>query len=84
MVGINKIAITVKHPNGEIEETKGFIFKNYPGVEKGSEIIVGKKPVDPEKEKKEKEDIDWGKVLADSITQATAILTLILLIERLD
>lgn len=79
-----KRLITVKHPNGEIEETKGFIFRNYPEVEKGSEIIVGKKPVDPEKEKKEKEDIDWGKVLADSITQATAILTLILLIERLD
>ena len=76
--------IVVNHPNGQIERTKGFIFRNYPSVEKGSVITVGKKPVDPEKDKKEKEDIDWGRVLADSITQATAILTLILLIQRLD
>lgn len=80
-----KSLITVEHPNGKIEQTEGFIFNKYPSVQKGSVITVGRKPIDPEKEaKEEKEDIDWGKVLADSITQATAILTLILLIQRLD
>ncbi len=81
--GRNRL-ISVEHPNGRIEQTKGFVFKRYPSVQEGSTVSVGKKPVDPEKEQKEKEDIDWGRVLADSITQATAILTLILLIERLD
>lgn len=76
--------IVVEHPNGQIEQTKGFIFKKYPKVEKGSIITVGKKLEKPEKESEEKEEIDWGRVLADSITQATAILTLILLIQRLD
>ncbi|MEO1409511.1 MAG: SLBB domain-containing protein [Bacteroidota bacterium] len=76
--------ISVEHPNGRIEQTKGLIFKRYPSVEQGSVVSVGEKPVEPEKEMEDKEDIDWGRVLADSITQATAILTLILLIQRLD
>ncbi len=80
-----KTLITVEHPNGQIEQTNGFIFNKYPSVRKGSVITVGRKPVDPQKEaKKDKEDIDWGKVLADSIAQATAILTVILLVQRLN
>ncbi len=77
--------ITVEHANGKIERTKKFLFfKSYPKVYKGSVINVGYKEITPEKLKKEKKDIDWGKVVADTIGQATAILTLILLIDKLN
>ncbi|MDQ3141284.1 MAG: SLBB domain-containing protein [Bacteroidota bacterium] len=77
--------ITVEHANGKISKTKRFGFlRFYPKVTKGSIVQVGFKVVKTKSEKKEKKEIDWGKVVADSIAQATAILTLILLVERLD
>jgi len=45
---------------------------------------VGYKDVEKEKTESEKEDIDWGKVLSDSVAQATTILTLVILINNLD
>lgn len=76
--------ITVEHPNGRIDRTKSFLFFNiYPKVSKGSVINVGYKEQKAPKAKKEKKDIDWSKVVADSIAQATAVLSLILLIDRL-
>lgn len=82
-----KKLITVEHPNGEIKRTKNFLFfKVYPKVRKGSIVKVGikpPKPLTPEGEQK-REKIDWGKVLADSVAQATAILSLILLIDRVN
>ena len=80
--------ITVLHPNGELKKTKNFgIFLIHPKVRKGSEIAVGfKEPKNVEKDGSggTKEEIDWGKVVADSIAQATAILSLILLIQRIN
>ena len=78
--------ITVEHPNGRIERTKDFlVFKKHPKVRKGSVIKVGYKPEKTKEEKeREKKDIDWGKVLADSVAQATAVLSLILLLERVN
>lgn len=78
--------ITVQQPSGEIHRTKNFLFfKKYPKVEKGSIVRIGKKKEKPEKEvNNNKENTDWGKVVANSIAQATAILTLILLVQRLD
>ena len=77
--------ITVEHANGRIEKTKDhFFFKTYPKVYKGSIVNVGYKDVKTEKEKKTRKEIDWGKVMADSVGQATAILSLILLLERLN
>lgn len=79
--------ITVLHPNGELKKTKNFgLFLIYPKVRKGSEITVGlKEPKkDPEEVEQQKEEIDWGKVVADSIAQATAILSLILLIQKVN
>jgi len=77
--------ITVRHPSGEIHRTKNFLFfKKYPKVEKGSVVKIGRKKVKPEKEQREKEDTDWGKVVANSIAQVTAVLTLVLLTQRLD
>lgn len=76
--------VTVEHANGRIERTKSYLFhKSYPKVYKGSVINVGLKDPERIKIKKEKKDIDWGKVALDTIGQATAILSLILLIDRL-
>ncbi|NND34992.1 MAG: hypothetical protein HKN76_20570 [Saprospiraceae bacterium] len=75
--------VTVEYPNGKIKEAKDFgLFRSYPRVEKGSIVRVGTKDVDPERPESEKESIDWGEVLANAVTQATAVLTLILLIDR--
>ncbi len=77
--------VTVEHPNGKIDRTKHFLFfKIYPKVSKGSVVNVGYKEIKPEAQKKERKDVDWAKVVADSIAQATAILSLILLIDRLN
>lgn len=79
--------ITVEYPNGEIKRTKNFLFfKVYPRVTEGSVVKVGLKPPKPPKKEGEKErkKIDWGEVLADSLAQATAILSLVLLIERVN
>lgn len=79
--------ITVEYPNGEIKRTKNFLFfKIYPKVREGSIVKVGVKPPKPPKlnGEKEKKKIDWGDVLADSLAQATAILSLVLLIERVN
>ena len=51
----------------------------------GSKITVGYKPVKKENGPNgEKKDIDWGGVLADSIAQATTVLSLILLLQSVD
>ncbi len=76
--------ITVEHPNGELERTKRFLFfKNYPSVRKGSIITVGVKP--PKKAKKpngeKRERVDWARTAAEVVAQATAVLSLILLIQ---
>jgi protein involved in polysaccharide export with SLBB domain len=84
----DKSNITVTKPTGKIERTKRFLFwKIYPEVTEGSVVNVpvkqakAKKPGETEKERK---DIDWGEVLADSIAQATTILSLVLLLRNLD
>jgi polysaccharide export outer membrane protein len=79
--------ISVLHPNGEVKKTQNFgLFLIHPKVRKGSEVVVGIKPkVKKEQEDpQEKSDIDWGEVVADSIAQATAILSLILLIQNVN
>jgi len=72
----------VEHPNGRIEKTNDYgLFKKYPKVEKGSVITVGKVEDKTLIKDEERKDVDWGRVFADAITQATSILALILLIE---
>ena len=79
-----KNLITVKQANGRIEKTKSFLFfKTYPKVEKGATVHVGRVEPEPEALPSEKEDIDWGRVVSSTLAQATAILTLILLVDRL-
>ena len=79
-----KRLISVVHPNGEIKRTKDFFFfKVYPKVKKGSVVTVGYVEKKPER-KVNKSDIDWSKVLANSIAQATALLSFILLIQNIN
>jgi len=80
----NKSDIRVTDQSGKVKRTKRFLFwRKYPDVEKGSIISVTSKPVKTERQKEEK-NIDWGGVLTDAISQATAILTLLLLVDRID
>ena len=86
--GLDEIAdkkkIFVRHANGEIKKPATGIFrKRYPKVLQGSTITVGYKSEDKQEEEK-KTDVDWTQLLGDSVSQAMSILTLILLISRLD
>ena len=81
----DKSSVTVTHPNGERHSVKRFLFfKNYPEVVPGSIIDVGFKEEEVVVPGQEDEDIDWGNILSNSIAQATAILSLILLIQNVD
>ncbi len=86
--GINKDAgaknrlIKVKQPGGSLEKTKDYgFFKRYPKVQKGAVIIVDR-IVKSEKER-EREKVDWGEVISNTVGQATAILTLVILIQQI-
>lgn len=90
--------ITVELPNGKIAKTKDyFLFKVYPKVDKGSIVKVGTKP--PRSARASRDEIivdsngvsrrvprakvNWSKVLADTMSQATAVLSFVLLIQNL-
>lgn len=77
--------IFVKYPNNEVKTVKKrfLLGKKYPEVLPGSEITVWTLKRDLRNDKKE-EDVNWTKVLGDSVAQAMSILTLILLVQRLD
>lgn len=78
--------ISVEHPNGEIKKAKDFgLFKIYPTVRKGSIVSVGSKAEkEKKKEKAEREPIDWEKVIANSLAQVSAVLSVILLIQNVN
>ncbi|MFZ1455335.1 MAG: hypothetical protein WAT46_04800, partial [Saprospiraceae bacterium] len=86
--GLSKEAdkITVVDASGKVTKAKQFLFfKKYPKVGPGAEIKVGYKVQKEEKLKDgDTEDVKWGDVLANSIAQATAILSLILLIQNVN
>jgi protein involved in polysaccharide export with SLBB domain len=77
--------ITVEYPNGDVKKTQNFgLFTVTPKVVKGSKITVGVKPPKPPKDdkNKDKEPIDWGEVIENSVAQVTAVLTLYVLLQR--
>lgn len=83
----SKSRISVIDASGKVTKAKGFLFfRSYPKVGPGSEITVGTKPKKAERLPggEEKEDVKWGEILANSIAQATAILSLILLIQNVN
>jgi len=76
--------VFVEYPNGEIKYTKPGLFKRkYPSVTQGSVITVGYEEMNDEPND-ESPKTDWTQVLSDSVGQALSILTLILLIQRID
>jgi len=81
-----KNLIFVENANGEVKKTKRkfpFGYK-YPKVKNGSHIKVRSRSDLDQLKDDNKEDVDWTRVLGDSVAQAMSILTLILLIQRLD
>ncbi len=75
--------IKVQFADGRVEKTKKFLFFNqYPKVEKGSIVTVGPKRIKPTVERPEKK-ADWSNVLRDTMAQATAVLTLLILVDQL-
>ncbi|MCB0657378.1 MAG: SLBB domain-containing protein, partial [Saprospiraceae bacterium] len=81
-------SISVRLANGELKKTTNLgLFKIYPKVKEGSTIRVAAKPPEPLKSPDEpsgNSKVDWGKVLSDSLAQATSLLTLILLLQRIN
>lgn len=77
--------VTVVYPNGKVRGVKNYgLFKVYPKPSKGSTIRVAYKDAEQkEKDEKPKEKVDWDKVIAQAIAQASGILTLILLAQQL-
>ncbi len=76
--------LKVQYADGRIQKTGKtfFIFNKHPKVSKGSIVTVGAKNVKPPREASEKKT-DWGIVLRDTLYQATAVLTLLILIDQL-
>lgn len=76
--------IFVEYPNGEVKRSSNLLFfTSTPKVRKGSTIKVREKEADQEDDAN-KEDVDWGQVLSDTVAQAVSILTLVLLVQGLE
>jgi protein involved in polysaccharide export with SLBB domain len=83
--GGRRALVSVTHPNGKLERTRNYgLFKKYPSVEKGSVITVGAKKKEEKPEGESEKKVDWGEVFTKTLAQATAIITLIVLIQRVD
>jgi len=77
--------ISVVDASGKVQKTERILFfYKYPKVKPGSTINVGFKDVKTKEDKEKEDDVKWGEVLANSIAQATAILSLILLIQNVN
>jgi protein involved in polysaccharide export with SLBB domain len=72
----------VVHANGIIKKTINLgLFKIYPKVTQGSEVVVMYKPEKADKSKRP--PVDWNKVIENTTIKVTGILTLWLLIDRI-
>ena len=75
--------IFVEYPNGEIGKTFNYgLFNLYPKVRKGSIITVGFKEK-PSKEGKKEKEVDWNKIITDSVAQISTIMTLVILFKSI-
>ena len=79
----NKKNTVVVYPNGIAKKTLNFgLFSVSPKVKKGSTIMVAGKT---KKEKKKKgQPIDWNRQIENAMLKVTAVLTLWLLVERVN
>lgn len=76
--------LVVQYPDGRVQKTKKclLVFNKHPKVSKGSTISVGAKKVKPPRTPSDKKT-DWGLILRDTLYQATAVLTLLILVDQL-
>ena len=81
----NKNSVTVTMPNNQTESTKRFLgIRNYPTVQPGGVITVS---IDQEKQEKldtPKEKIDWGAEMRSTLSALTSVVSLYLLLDRLN
>ena len=78
-------SVTVTKPNGESLSTRRFLWMRiYPKVEPGSVISLKMDTDKRAKSKKPKERVEWDKIAAGSLSSLTSIVSMILLIERLN
>ena len=81
----DKNSVTVTKPNGQSEGTRHFLWwRIYPKVEPGSVISLRIDEKKREELEKPKEKVDWSQVAASSLSTLTSIVSMILLIERLN
>lgn len=76
--------LKVQYADGRVQKTSKFlfVFNKHPKVKKGSVITVGAKKIKPPRQQSEKKT-DWGIILRDTLYQATAVLTLLILVDQL-
>ena len=78
-------SVTVTMPNNQSESTKHFLFfRIYPKVQPGGVITMTMNHQRREKEEAPKEKVNWGQVAASSLSALTSIVSMILLVERLN
>ncbi len=83
-IDADRSKVSVMYPNGGIKSSKNYVlYRKYPEVTKGSTISVGYKKKKPKKLEKDKKDVDWGKIVNNTIAQATSLLTLLLITKNL-
>lgn len=78
-------SVTVTRPNGQSDGVRRFLWMRiYPKVEPGSVISLKLDTEKRENAKKPKEKHEWDKIAAGSLASLTSIVSMILLIERLN
>jgi protein involved in polysaccharide export with SLBB domain len=75
-------SVAVAYPNGQVDGTKRVLslFNDMPTVRAGGQIVVG---VKPEEELKEKKEIDYDAIFTRSFQAVSSLLTISLLIKQL-
>jgi protein involved in polysaccharide export with SLBB domain len=77
-----KSRIRVQYADGRIKKARGFIFRHYPKVERGSTVYVGARKQKPQKVKSERK-ADWSVALRDTLAATTAVITILVLVDEL-
>lgn len=80
----DRMSVTVTYPNGQSVGTKRFLFfRNTPTVDAGGVITLRMSRDKIEKESKPKEKIDWGAEARNTLSALTSVVSIVLLLDRL-